>query len=134
MLVQASPDTFKSIFAFSLNELQNSKILEEDGVKGYIYSAGLGVPRLPDLLKSLSDKKSEIFRPYGRNQKVTKLLADLGEVDQQLKEVEGNAARYGSLVARQEEIQRHLEKADSQHARLRYRLAEVETLLKGWED
>lgn len=134
LLVQASPDTFKSIFAFSLDELQNSKILEEDGVKGYIYSAGLGVPRLPDLLKSLSEKKSEIFRPYGRNQKVTKLLADLGEVDQQLKEVEGNAARYGSLVARQEEIQRHLEKADSQHARLRYRLAEVETLLKGWED
>jgi uncharacterized protein YhaN len=134
LLGQASPDTFKSVFAFSLDELQNGKILEEDGVKGYIYSAGLGVPRLPDLLKSLSDKRGEIFRPYGRNQKVTKLLADLGEVDRQLKEVEGNTARYGSLVARQEEIQRYLEKAESERARLRHRLTEVETLLKGWED
>jgi uncharacterized protein YhaN len=134
LLGQASPDTFKSVFAFSLDELQNGKILEEDGVKRYIYSAGLGVPGLPDLLKSLSDKKSEIFRPYGRSQKVTKLLADLGEVDQQLKAVEGNAARYSNLVARREEIQRQLEEADSRRTGLAARLAEVENLRRGWED
>jgi uncharacterized protein YhaN len=134
LLGQVSPDAFKSIFAFSLDELQNGKILEEDGVKEYIYSAGLGAPRLPDLLKSLSDQKSEIFRPYGRNQKVTKLLADLGEVDRQIKEIEGNAARYGSLVTRQEEIQRLLEQANAEHTRLRHCLAKAENLCRGWED
>ena len=61
LLGQASTDIFKSVFAFSLDELQNDELLESDGVQKYIYSAGMGAPRVPHLQKFLSDRPTLLF-------------------------------------------------------------------------
>ncbi len=131
---QASLDTFKSVFAFSLDELQSGGLLEEEGVKGYIYGAALGVPKLPDFTKTLEARKNEIFRARGRNQPVAQALDELQLLDKRLKEVEDNAAKYTSLAARRETIQRELEAAEASHNRLDARRLDVENRRKGWED
>ena len=131
---QASPDMFKSVFAFSLDELQSGMLLEEGGVQGYIYSAGLGVPRLPDLRKWINDRKSELFLPRGRTQEIAKLMVQLQAVDRKLQEVEDNATKYSDLSASQDGIHRELETADAEDIELEACLVELGNLRKGWED
>ena len=131
---QASLDTFKSVFAFSLDELQSDRLLQEEGVKGYIYGAALGVPKLPDLGRRLDGRKGAIFAPRARNREVNLVLAQLQELDKGLKAVEGNAAHYGSLTARQDAVRQELAEAETKRARLAADRSAAENLLKGWED
>ena len=128
----ATPDLFRNVFAFSLDELQIAASLNDSN--GAIYSAGQGAPGLPALRKSLSDKKGQIYLNRGANQEVPRLLNTLRDVDSQLRVVEGNAGRYGSLSARKSEIDAELRAADSGHASLGAQIGEVERLIAGWED
>ena len=128
----ATPDLFRNVFAFSLDELQAAASLNDSS--GAIYSAGQGAPGLPALRKSLSDHKSQIYLSRGNNQEVPKLLNTLRDVDAQLHNIEGNAGRYGALTARKSEIDLELEEADAGLERLGAQRAEIQNLLKGWDD
>ena len=128
----ATPDLFRNVFAFSLDELQAAASLNDSS--GAIYSAGQGAPGLPALRKSLSDHKSQIYLSRGNNQEVPKLLNTLRDVDAQLRDIEGNAGRYGALTARKSEIDLELEEADAGLERLGAQRAEIQNLLKGWDD
>ena len=87
----ASPDLFRNVFAFSLDELQAAASLNDSS--GTIYSAGQGAPGLPALLKSLSDRKDKIYRRQGRDtdREVPRLLIMLKDIDAQLQLIGGNA-------------------------------------------
>ncbi len=128
----ATPDLFRNVFAFSLDELQAAASLNDSS--GAIYSAGQGAPGLPALVKSLSDHKSQIYLSRGNNQKVPVLLKDLQAIDQQLRGIEGNAGRYGYLTARKSEIDSELQAADAELGRLNVQRAEIQNLLNGWDD
>ncbi len=128
----ATPDLFRNVFAFSLDELQAAASLNDSS--GVIYSAGQGTPGLPALRKSLGDQKGQIYLSRGNNQEVPRLLNMLREVDAQLRAIEGNAGRYGALTARKAEIDVELQDADAELGRLNSQRAEIESLLAGWED
>ena len=128
----ATPDLFKNVFAFSLDELQVATSLNDSN--GTIYSAGQGAPGLPAFRKSLSDNKGQIYLNRGNNQEVPRLLNTLREVDAQLRDIEGNAGRYGALTARRSEIDSELQVADSKIAGLNAQRAEIQNLLNGWDD
>ena len=131
---QATPDLFKNVFAFSLDELQSEGLMNDSGISDRIYSAGLGVTRLPEFTKMLSDRKEDIFRPRGRSQIIAKLLDELESVDQQLQAVLGNADEYRHLAGRQDEILRELAEATAELSRLNARRTEIANLLSGWDD
>ena len=131
---EASSDIFRTVFAFSLDELQSGQLLEEEVVKGSIYGATLGVPRLAGFTKEVETQKNNIFRPQAKKQRMAQALDELQALDNQLKELAGNAARYGDRIARRAEIQRELENADAELAQNEAKRREVENLLKGWED
>ena len=128
----ATPDLFRNVFAFSLEELQVAASLNDSS--GAIYSAGQGAPGLPALTKSLGDQKGLIYLSRGNAQKVPNLLKDLQTVDTQLRYIEGNAGRYGVLTARRAEIGAELEKADAELGGLASQRSEAQNLLDGWED
>ena len=128
----ATSDMFQKVFAFSLDELQDTTSL--NNASETIYSAGQGAPGLPALRKSLSDNRSQIYLSRGNIQKVPTLLKDLQAVDAQLRGIEGNAGRYGALTARKSEIDVELQDADAELGRLSSQRAEIENLLAGWED
>ena len=112
----ATPDMFRNVFAFSLDELQIAASLNDSN--GAIYSAGQGAPGLPALRKSLSDHKGQIYLNRGTNQEVPRLLNALKDVDTQLRAVEGNAGRFGQLTTHRSEITQELDEADAELGRL----------------
>ena len=128
----ATPDLFRNVFAFSLDELQAAASLNDSS--GTIYSAGQGAPGLPALRKSLDDHKGHIYLNRGNNQEVPRLVNALREIDGQLRVVEGNAGRYGSLIARKSEIDSELQDADAELSRLSAQRSDIDRLRDGWED
>ena len=131
---QATPDLFNNVFAFSIDELQEVRSLNDPRVSGIIYSAGQGAPKLPYLSRSLSERRSDIFQPRGSAQAVPRLVRELQALDQQLRDIQGNAERYGRLTARREEIRLQTDAAVADVARLNARSVEVRNLISGWED
>ena len=128
----ATPDLFRNVFAFSLDELQADTSLKNSS--GAIYSAGQGAPGLPALRKSLEDQKGQIYLSRGNNQEVPRLLNALRDVDAQLRTIEGNAGRYGLLTARKSEIASELQNADAELDRINLQRTEIQNLLSGWDD
>ncbi len=131
---RASPDMFKGVFAFGLDELQQLGLLEDSTINDAIYSAGQGVRELPQFRKRLDERQSAIFSPRGRTQEIHKLLDTLRSIDGQLQEIEGNAARYASLTGRKAEIETDLEKLNVQRSKLTARQREDGNLIAGWDD
>jgi uncharacterized protein YhaN len=134
LLSDTSSDVFKNVFAFSLDELQEDKSLQNADVDSQIYSAGIGAARLPVALKAIRNKKNEIFRRQGRKNAVAELIAKLEVVGSGLDEARGNAAKYGGLVGRLSEIGREIESAGSDRAKLQQQSGEVARLRQGWDD
>ena len=136
LTAQATPDLFKNVFAFSLDELQNETLMRDSGIADRIYSAGLGVSKLPEFSRTLSGRKDKIFVSRGRSssRKVTELLEELESLDQQLQEVLGNADEYRRRVTRQDEILQELADADAELSRLSARRTEIANLQSGWDD
>ena len=130
----ATADLFRSVFAFSLDELQEIDSLNDSTVSGIIYSAGQGAPKFPDLRKSISDRKGQIYRRQGRAQQVGDVLGKLQAVDQQMKDIEGNAGRYGELISRKFEISEELDAVGAELSRLNARCEEISGLRSGWDD
>ncbi len=130
----ASPDLFRNVFAFSLDELQAAASLNDSS--GTIYSAGQGAPGLPALRKSLSDRKDQIYLSRGRatDREVPRLVSALRDIEAHLKVIEVSAERYGELTGRRSEIDMELRDADAELARLQAERNEIDRRLDGWDD
>ena len=127
-------DLFSNIFAFSLDEMQSEGLMDDDEVSGRLYSTGMGASSLPDFTRALGRRREELFRPRGREQKITVLLRDLNDIDGQLREIEANAGRYHQLTSRQDAIAQGLLAIDSEISGLAASQAEIDRLIKGWDD
>jgi uncharacterized protein YhaN len=95
---------FKSVFAFSLTELQDFATLDEEGVRDRIFSAGIsGAGKSArDVMKRLEQRADSLLK-QGRGQaEINNLVRDINEVDQQLAEAERLAAGYAALQAEEE--------------------------------
>ena len=131
---QATPDLFRNVFAFSLDELQSEGLMKDTGIADRIYSAGLGVSKLPDFARALADRKRKLFLPGGSAQKIAESLRDLASIDQQLQAVLGNADEYRRLVGRQDEISQELAESNAELSQLNARRTEITGLQNGWDD
>ena len=128
----ATPDLFRNVFAFSLDELQAAASLND--ASGAIYSAGQGAPALRTLMNTLDDRKSSIYRPRGNNQSVPTLLTQLKSVEDELRTIDGNAERYGALTTRKSQIDSELGDAEGSTAELSAKQGEINRLLDAWDD
>ncbi len=132
---QATPNLFNSVFAFSIDELQEIGALNETSVSGAIYSAGQGVPGLPALSRSLGERRGRIFTSgRGRAQEIPRLVNELRDIDGKLGAIEGNAGRYRDITARELQIEEALRSCDEEQGRLNARQAEVNNLKAARED
>ena len=130
----ATLDIFRNVFAFSLDELQSEGLMNDSGIADRIYSAGLGVSKLPEFTKNLAERKENIFRPQGNAQKIAVLLRRLEGIDQQLQQIMGNADRHGDLIERKSGIDVELNDAGNELSRINIRSVEIDNLLSGWDD
>lgn len=131
---RAPADLFQNVFAFGIDELQDTGLLDNPDVADRIYGAGMGAARLPLFSQSLARRKDELYKPRGSAQRIAKLLRELKDIDQRIRQVQTNADRYGQLLRRRDGIKRELDRSDLERADLSRRHAEALRMQDGWED
>jgi len=130
----APASTFKSVFAFDLDDLRQLESEEENGINSRIYSAGTGAARLPQALKQLKDRADDIFAPRGSKQPVAKLLAELQEVETKLREAQSQSREYGDAVSRSAELVDEVAALDTQVDEARARVEELRRRQRSWDE
>ena len=100
LLGHATASTFRSVFAFGLDELQQLESGDDSGINSRIYSAGTGAAQLPQALKQLKERAEDIYAPRGSKQPVARVLAELQDIDGKLRDTQSQAQEYGEAVSR----------------------------------
>ncbi len=97
-------DVFTNLFAFTLTELQTAAVLENEDVNRQIYSAGVGERNLPEATKKLEQARRELFLPGGSKHRLAAIRRQILELDERLRETEGQSRRHGQIVAALDEL------------------------------
>ena len=134
LTAHVSLDLFSNIFAFSLDEMQSEGLMSDEEVSGRLYSAGMGASALPNFTRTLRSRRDDLFLPRGSAQQIARLIRELNDIDDQLRDIQGNAGRYHQLTSRQEAISRELTTVASEFSGLTASSAEKDRLLQGWDD
>ena len=130
----ATLDLFSNVFAFSLDEIQNTDLMSDSEVSGRLYSAGMGASGLPEFVGNLASRREELFRPRGSAQTIPKLLREINEVDGQLRAIRDNANEYRGLTLGQDAILMELKATYDEISKLNAHLSELNRLAEGWND
>jgi len=96
-----SENIYKTVFAFSLTELQRLDSLENDEINAHIYSAGTGVGdvTLPDILKTVEAEKNKIYKHGGAAQIVPKIAKELEGVRAEISDIKKDMERYKAAIS-----------------------------------
>jgi uncharacterized protein YhaN len=132
----ATEDLFRSVFAFSLSELQSFDSLNSQAVRAAIYSAGAGVGKvsLAKVEKDLQDSVGRIFKPGGRKPVINGLFRELQEIDLAINQRVAEIDRYDELRNELDKMAAEIEEAKSRLDTKRHRLERIRLLQRGWED
>ena len=128
-----SRDVFEQVFAFTLEELHSSDLLSDSNVTDQIYSVGMGVTSLPNVMNSIESKRKELFLSRGSSQEIYNAHKKFQDVDENLNRVEENATRYGERTARLQQIERELEDLAAHRRQIQSRQDHQMRLQQGWE-
>jgi uncharacterized protein YhaN len=100
LLHSVSENIYKTVFVFSLTELQQLELLENDEINVHIYSAGTGVGDviLPDILKRVEEEKNKIYKNGGTAQIVPRITKELDRVRSEIFDIKKDLERYKSTI------------------------------------
>ncbi|TDE63777.1 MAG: hypothetical protein D8M57_16385, partial [Candidatus Scalindua sp. AMX11] len=95
-----SENIYRTVFVFSLSELQRLDTLENDEISSHIYSAGTGVGdvTLPEILKIVEEKRNRLYKQGGSAQVVPKIVKSLERVRLEISDIKRDQERYKSTV------------------------------------
>ena len=132
----ATEDLFRSVFAFSLLELQSLDSLNNQAVRSAIYSAGAGVGKvsLAKVEKSLQESIGRIFKPGGRKPLINQIVRQLQEIDFVIGQRQGEVERYDEIRDELDQMAGEIGGVKSLVNLKRQRLERVGLLQRGWED
>jgi len=130
-----SRQLFFQVFAFGLEEAADFDALAEEGnVAEALFAAGMrGARRLPFALEELRRSSESIFTPKGRRE-LNQVLADLEEVQRQLRAIGDRPAQYFEALDRLKAIEGDLTAAETSSRQLSGERAEVARLNGATED
>ena len=134
LLGHHSRDVFESVFAFTLEELHSGDLLGKSSVNRQIYSAGMGVTKLPAVMRTLQSEREALFRKGGSVNRIARTARKLGEIEARLRGIATNAAEYGRLTTRLQEVEARLEDLNQIRRQGRNRLDRRRQLQDAWED
>ncbi len=125
---------FEQVFAFTLEELHSSELLNDSNVNSQIYSAGMGVTSLPNAIRNIDTEKEAIFLNRGRsNQKTYVVCGEIDEIDKRLQEDADNAARYGERTDRLKQVKDELESLRVRRQEIQSRYNHQVMLQNAWD-
>jgi uncharacterized protein YhaN len=103
LLGGADDRVFRSVFAFSLTELQSFDTLSTEGVRDRIFAAGIaGTGRSARAaIGELERQAAGLLKPRGQSI-VTDLVGELSDLSARVSEARASAGRYAALVEQEE--------------------------------
>ena len=133
LLGNHSRDVFEQIFAFTLDELYSDDLLSDANVNSQIYSAGMGVTSLQDVMNTIDRSRNHLFRSGGSTQEIYAAANSLDEVESKLREAADNSTRYGQLTVRLQLVESELQSLAAQRRRIQSRHSRQVTLQNAWD-
>jgi len=132
----ATEDLFRSVFAFSLTELQSLDSLNSQAVRAAIYSAGAGVGKvsLAKVEKGLQASIGRVFKPGGRNPIINTLMRELQKINLTISQRVAEIERYDELRGELDQMASEVDGTKSGLELKRRRLDRVKLLERAWED
>ncbi|RYZ44220.1 MAG: DNA repair protein Rad50 [Myxococcaceae bacterium] len=97
-LADVPRDLFFEVFAFRLDELSSfQRLAQQRGVSEALFAAGMqGARRLPEALERLRKDAEGLYAPRGQKPELNKVMKDLEDVQQALREAGDRPALYFS--------------------------------------
>jgi len=129
-------ELYRTIFAFSLDELQNFKTLDNTRINDIIYSASMGAggKNLVEINRKLTGEMTGFFKPRGSKQKINELLKAIEDNHSRLKECQSSINEFDRVHAALEEKERELSDVEGELTELQEELGESRLLLDALED
>ncbi len=133
LIGSADDQLFRSIFAFSLTELQTLDSLSADGIRDRIFSAGIaGAGRSArDAAAALGTEAVALFRPRGKSALGT-LLLELKELDVKIRAAQAQTLDYDKTVERAAALAKQASELRQKLRRARERQARAARLAELW--
>lgn len=127
-------ETFRAIFAVDLKDLQGLKALDTQQVRSLIFApgGGAGAAAVPRVLQRLELELESLLKPR-KGGRLNEIFSRLQEVARELRELEGDAARFAELQAAREALEERLREEKGEARRLEARLARVQQLAQARE-
>lgn len=134
LLGGADSKLFRSVFAFSLSELQELSSLTDEGVSEQIFSAGIaGAGRSArSAIKELDGRTAELLKHGRGNARINNLEHDLTEIDGSIEAARRNAAQYGALLESEQKSEQLVGFLGGQIGALEQEARRLETLIGLW--
>ena len=133
LLGNHSRGVFEGIFTFTLDDLHDDRLLNDESVNLQVYSAGIGAMKLPDALAALDQHKKGIFLPQGRNQTIYRVAAAIEETESDLQKIAGYATEYRRQSERLGEIERELKVVGERRLELTSKKERHEDQGRAWD-
>ncbi|MBW1973273.1 MAG: AAA family ATPase, partial [Deltaproteobacteria bacterium] len=134
LLGHASRDLFFTLFAFSLNDLEQFETLNKSEIQSRIYSMGTGVSSLLELQKKLKKKAEDIFKKSGKKPYINRYFDELGEIQQKIQEIKQRAESYDQLKKEKEDLFDKIKRLKEEKQEKESALFNINNLLRAWED
>lgn len=134
LLGHADKGLFKSVFAFSLSELQNFDVHKEAGIKDRIFAGSLqgGRNTAREALVQLDKENAPIFKPRGREVELVKLARRLDDLQTAIQEARNRALDFERLSHQEDALRETLARLAREQAALQLRIQRQEILLLVW--
>ena len=126
--------TFRTVFAFSLDELSDFASLTGEQVRSRIFAAGVGGagPSVRQVIQDLEKVTGQLLKPRSLDAEINKLLDELARRERGLLEARLRSEGYPQLLEEEETVQVRLLQLDERERDLRAGATMHERLLDLW--
>jgi uncharacterized protein YhaN len=126
--------TFRTVFAFSLDELRDFDSLTGEQVRSRIFAAGVGGagPSVHQVVQDLERVTGQLLKPRARDPEINGLLHALAGREHELEDARLRSERYPELLEEEETARARLGQLDEQEREARAEVSTYERLLDLW--
>lgn len=112
---------YENVYAFSLNELQDIKSLNDDEIRNRIYGAGLelGGKSLTQIKKIFNDHGDDVFKPRGKKHEMAGIYQIIKERESNIREIQKGLSKFEGLKNEKERLEAEVKKYDREIIELR---------------
>lgn len=129
-----SRDVYRSVFSFSLGELERFESLSSDAVRNALYGAsfGAGIRAPAEVIRELDRRSDDFFKSGGSKPRLNTAVRELEELRARIDDIQTQCAGFDKLAADLAGKKRALADLRSQKSRLEEDLRQLERRLGVW--